>query len=116
MRGDSTDADHAGSGALGLGVCRGIIESHGGEFRVVRTAPGQARFDIELPVIEARQTGPGAAQLSEAIRQLTVLVVEPDNKVQRQLVECSAIAAIAWFPFPAPKKVWTSSSGCVSTW
>ncbi|HTC35449.1 MAG TPA: GAF domain-containing protein [Bryobacteraceae bacterium] len=87
IRGDSSDGDHTGSGALGLGVCRGIIESHGGEFRVVRTAPGQARFDIELPVIEARQAGTGASQLSEAIRQLTVLVVEPDGKVQRQLVE-----------------------------
>jgi signal transduction histidine kinase/CheY-like chemotaxis protein len=86
-RGDSTDGDHAGSGALGLGVCRGIIEGHGGEFRVVRTAPGQARFDVELPVIEARQTSSGPSQLSEAIRQLTVLVVEPDGKVQRQLVE-----------------------------
>jgi signal transduction histidine kinase/CheY-like chemotaxis protein len=87
IRGDSTDGDHTGSGALGLGVCRGIIENHGGEFRVVRTAPGHARFDIELPVIEARQTANGPAQLSEAIRQLTVLVVEPDSKVQRQLVE-----------------------------
>ncbi len=86
-RGDSTDGDHTGSGALGLGVCRGIIESHGGDFRVVRTSPAQARFDIELPVIEARQNGPGASNLSEAIRQLTVLVVEPDNKVQRQLVQ-----------------------------
>jgi signal transduction histidine kinase len=86
-RTDSTDGDHTGSGALGLGVCRGIIESHGGEFRLVRTAPGHARFDIELPVIEARQTISGAPQLSEAIRQLTVLVVEPDGKIQRQLVE-----------------------------
>jgi signal transduction histidine kinase len=85
-RGDSTDGDHTGSGALGLGVCRGIVESHGGEFRVVRTSPAQARFDIELPVIEARQIG-GAPELSEAIRQLTVLVVEPDAKVQRQLVQ-----------------------------
>ena len=86
-RGDSSDGDHTGSGALGLGVCRGIVESHGGEFRVVRTSPAQARFDIELPVIEARQTGSGSSELSEAIRQLTVLVVEPDSKVQRQLVQ-----------------------------
>jgi signal transduction histidine kinase len=86
-RGDSTDGDHNGSGALGLGVCRGIIESHGGEFRVVRTSPAMGRFDIELPVIEARQTGAGASELSEAIRQLTVLVVEPDSKIQRQLVQ-----------------------------
>lgn len=86
-RGDSTDGDHTGSGALGLGVCRGIIESHGGEFRVVRTSPAQARFDIELPVIEARQSGSGSSELTEAIRQLTTLVVEPDTKVQRQLVQ-----------------------------
>jgi signal transduction histidine kinase/CheY-like chemotaxis protein len=86
-RGDSSDGDHTGSGALGLGVCRGIIESHGGEFRVVRTSPAQARFDIELPVLEARQAGSGPSELSEAIRQLTVLVVEPDGKVQRQLVQ-----------------------------
>jgi CheY-like chemotaxis protein len=86
-RGDSSESDHSGSGALGLGVCRGIIESHGGDFRVVRTSPSQARFDIELPVIEARQSGSGAQELSEAIRQLTVLVVEPDTKVQRQLVQ-----------------------------
>ncbi|HEX5227427.1 MAG TPA: GAF domain-containing protein [Bryobacteraceae bacterium] len=89
-RGDSTDGDHTGSGALGLGVCRSIIESHGGEFRVVRTSPAQARFDIELPVIEARQAAPGAPELSEAIRQLTVLVVEPEHKVQRQLVQILA--------------------------
>ena len=87
IRGDSTDGDHTGSGALGLGVCRNIIESHGGEFRVVRTSPGQARFDIELPVIEARQSALGTSELSEAIRQLTILVVEPDMKVQRQLVQ-----------------------------
>jgi signal transduction histidine kinase/CheY-like chemotaxis protein len=86
-RADSTDGDHTGSGALGLGVCRGIVESHGGDFRLVRTSPAMARFDIELPVIEARQTGPGTSELSEAIRQLTVLVVEPDTKVQRQLVQ-----------------------------
>ncbi len=89
-RGDSTDGDHTGSGALGLGVCRGIIESHGGEFRVVRTSPAQARFDIELPVIEARQTSSGSSELTEAIRQLTALVVEPDGKVQRQLVQMLA--------------------------
>lgn len=88
-RGDSTDGDHTGSGALGLGVCRSIIESHGGEFRVVRVSPGQARFDIELPVIEARQAS-GVSELSEAIRQLTILVVEPDSKVQRQLVQMLA--------------------------
>ena len=85
---EAVDGDHAGSEALGLGVCRGIIQSHGGEFRVVRLSPTRARFDIELPVVETRHTAAGAPHEFQAPgRQLTVLVVEPDNKVQRQLVQ-----------------------------
>lgn len=85
---EPADGDHAGSEALGLGVCRGIIQSHGGEFRVVRVSPTQARFDIELPVIETRPAAIGTAhEYQGAGRQLTVLVVEPDTRIQRQLVQ-----------------------------
>jgi len=83
-RAEPADTDH-GSGALGLGVCRGIVESHGGEFRIVHTSPTQARFDIELPLASGRRAG--AADIGEPTRQLTVLVVEPDVKAQRQLVQ-----------------------------
>ena len=82
-RAEGVDADH-GSGALGLGVCRGIAESHGGEFRVVHTSPTQSRFDIELPLAGRRSAG---SEITESMRQLTVLVVEPDVKSQRQLVQ-----------------------------
>lgn len=87
-RADSTDGELVGSGALGLGVCRGIIQSHSGEFRVVQVSPTQARFDVELPVVEARHaiTGHGI-EVSGGGRQLTALVLEPDHKVQRQLVQ-----------------------------
>jgi len=84
QRTDGLDSDQAGSGALGLGVCRGIAQSHGGEFRVVHVSSTQARFDIELPVVETRRVGP---EPQGGSRQLTVLIVEPDNKVQRQLVQ-----------------------------
>ena len=84
-RTDVVDGDPAGSGALGLSVCRGIVQSHGGEFRVVRVSPTQARFDVELPVLEFPSGAAG--DLFEGGRQLTVLVVEPDTKVQRQLVQ-----------------------------
>ncbi|HYL35369.1 MAG TPA: GAF domain-containing protein [Bryobacteraceae bacterium] len=87
LRADWRDGDSAGSGALGLGVCRGIIQSQGGEFRVVRVSPFQARFDIELPLVEASAGAGSASEFTEAGRQLTVLVVEPDTKVQRQLVQ-----------------------------
>ncbi len=85
-RTDVVDGDPAGSGALGLSVCRGIIQSHGGEFRVLRVSPTQARFDVELPVVEFAP-GAGSGELAESGRQLTVLVVEPDTRVQRQLVQ-----------------------------
>jgi signal transduction histidine kinase/ActR/RegA family two-component response regulator len=85
---DGMDSDHAGSGALGLGVCRGIVQSHGGEFRVVHVSSTQARFDIELPVVETRRVGVGSGvEPQVGSRQLMVLIVEPDNGVQRQLVQ-----------------------------
>ncbi|HEV8038824.1 MAG TPA: GAF domain-containing protein [Bryobacteraceae bacterium] len=85
---DAADADHLGGGALALGACRGIIQSHGGEFRSVRVSPVQARFDIELQVLETRSSGPAAgAALGGRSRHLNVLVVDPDAKVQRQLLQ-----------------------------
>ncbi|HLG95472.1 MAG TPA: hybrid sensor histidine kinase/response regulator [Bryobacteraceae bacterium] len=86
-RTDVVDGDPAGSGALGLSVCRGIIQSHGGEFRVLRVSPTQARFDVELPVVEFGSGTSAGGELGDSSRQLTVLVVEPDSRVQRQLVQ-----------------------------
>jgi signal transduction histidine kinase len=92
QRTDGLDSDHAGSGALGLGVCRGIVQSHGGEFRVVHVSSTQARFDIELPVVETRRVGGASGSEPQGgSRQLTVLIVEPDNGIQRQLVQLLGI-------------------------
>jgi signal transduction histidine kinase len=88
QRSDGVESDHAGSEALGLGVCRGIIQSYGGEFRVVRASLTQARYDVELPVVETRPSNAGASNGFQGVnRQLTVLIVEPDTSVQRQLVQ-----------------------------
>jgi CheY-like chemotaxis protein len=85
---DAADAEHLGGGALALGACRGIIQSHGGEFRSVRVSPVQARFDIELQVVEPRASGTASGvALAGRSRQLNVLVVDPDAKVQRQLLQ-----------------------------
>jgi len=85
---DGADGEHLGGGTLALGACRGIIQSHGGEFRAVRVSPVQARFDIELPVVEARASGIAAGTVIPGrSRHLTVLVVDPDAKVQRQLLQ-----------------------------
>ena len=89
QRSEGVESDHAGSEALGLGVCRGIVQSHGGEFRLVRVSLTQARFDVELPVVETRRAAVGAngSEVHGGSRQLTVLVIEPDATVQRQLVQ-----------------------------
>ena len=85
---DAADGDHLSGGALALGACRSIIQSHGGEFRAVRVSPVQARFDIELQVVETRSSGAAAgAALGGRTRHLNVLVVDPDAKVQRQLLQ-----------------------------
>ena len=85
---DLTDGDHTGSETLGLGVSRGIIKSYGGEFREVRLSPFQVRFEIELPIMEAPSAGfASSGEGPERGRELTILAVEPDTKIQRQLVQ-----------------------------
>jgi len=54
---------------------------------VLRISPTQARFDVELPVVEFAAGAGSPGELAEAGRQLTVLVVEPDTRTQRQLVQ-----------------------------
>lgn len=75
------------AGALGLGVCRGIIQTHGGEIRLTRPGSQVARFDVELPMARSKQDGrPEATKARRAGRLLTMLLVEPDAPTQRQLV------------------------------
>ena len=71
--------------ALGIGVSRGIIQSHGGELRASRPSPRMRRFEVDLPLaVEAQAARPRPAAARN--RQLTALVVEPDAKLQRDLV------------------------------
>jgi signal transduction histidine kinase len=86
-------------GALGLGVCQGIIQSHGGEIRF-RSGAGSdalrmARFEIDLPIARemAHDAGAnGTRDGSDKVRSrkpaqsLTVLLVDPDLVGQRQLL------------------------------
>lgn len=38
---------------LGLAICRRLVEGHGGTIRLVRSAPGETVFTIELPLLAA---------------------------------------------------------------
>lgn len=61
----------------GESVTRGIVHSHGGEIRLVRSADGECRIEVELPLVA---TGAGNASGEAARRQLTCLVVDPERE------------------------------------
>jgi len=79
-------------GAAGvLGVARSVIAGHGGTVRLVRKAGAEPHFEIELP-LAARESRPPARSATvpgaalAAGRQVTALVIEPDDGFQRQLL------------------------------
>jgi signal transduction histidine kinase len=72
------------SGALGLSVCQGIIQGHGGEIRL-RGGSGTARFEIELPLVGRDQPSPHLTTRKTAT-PLTLLLVDPDHSGERQLL------------------------------
>ena len=78
-------ADAQSGAALGLGVARSIIQSHGGDLRFERPNPTACRFYVELPRVD---TGTSAApdKGKASSQKLTMLLVEPDAATQRQAV------------------------------
>ena len=53
--------EHGGDTGLGLAICRGIVEAHGGRIRAESDGPGLgARFTFTLPTVGAPGGGPAA--------------------------------------------------------
>ncbi|OGK77833.1 MAG: hypothetical protein A2X52_12230 [Candidatus Rokubacteria bacterium GWC2_70_16] len=74
---------------LGLAMCQGIVEGHGGSIRV-ESAPGAgATFVVELPVEGPGPLAPEASPLPEArrIQGRTILVVEDEPEVAQLLAD-----------------------------
>jgi two-component system NtrC family sensor kinase len=72
---------------LGLSLCQGIIEGHGGTIRVT-SQPGQGTvFRVELPVGEAPVTTSPAPkeEIYQPVRGQTILVVDDEPSVIRGL-------------------------------
>jgi len=71
--------------ALGLGVCQGIIQGHGGELRF-RTHLGASQFEVDLPLAFGAGERAPAPETGSAISPLTMMLVDADPTGQRQLL------------------------------
>jgi len=82
-------------GTAGESVTRGIVHSHGGDIRMVRSRDGGCRIEVELPVVAA-----GAAEASRTAgrRHLTCLVVEPDRDCAGELTDLLTSAGCRVIP------------------
>ena len=92
-------ADGADSFGLGLAICKGLVEAHGGRIRAESAGPGQgARFAFTLPVAAGTAAGTVAAGLGRPASDRdgqTILVVDDDPLMLRHVRDALAEAGYA---------------------
>ena len=92
VNGEDRQGDLAGSG-LGLSICKGIVEAHGGRIWAESDGPGQgARFIFTVPVVEQKEpAGPAEPAPfdgepgNETQERTRILVVDDDPHALRYI-------------------------------
>jgi GAF domain-containing protein/CheY-like chemotaxis protein len=85
-----------------LGVTRSVIAGHGGEVRLIEKAGAAPHFEVELPLLPRERTAGAAAGNGSGTeplrRQMTALVIEPDEGAQHQLLALLAASGCRVVP------------------
>jgi signal transduction histidine kinase len=68
-----------------LSVIHSVVAGHGGEVRLIVKPDQEPRFEVDLPST-AKERAPQPDDPATESRRLTVLVIEPDETAQRQLL------------------------------
>ena len=88
-------ADRRGAG-LGLAICKGLVEAHGGRIRAESAGPGRgSRFTFTLPAAEDARRGAPERAAAEPAGPARVLVVDDDPATLRYVRDALAGAGYA---------------------
>ncbi|MCY4623413.1 MAG: response regulator [Chloroflexi bacterium] len=88
------DPDAAGDTGLGLAICKGIVQTHGGRIHAESDGPGLgARFLFTLPVVREAEPARSPARSQDSGPSAgTVLVVDDDPLTLRSVRDALSIA------------------------